>query len=334
MMKKKLHLPICILAMLFLSTQSFLFADETARRITYEAVYTSVAPLIDGLEDPVWETANLGMMDQIVEGDETTTNGSFRILWDEENLYLFIRVNDPIRSAWDIEAPDVNPWMYDNVEVFFGPANHPETEYLTGDAQYRFTPGIPGLYNPWADPREVFDVVEVAEIDDDTHYVFEIAWPWEDMLRDTLELLPAMVNGKILEFEIQIADNNTPGEPVRDNVIAWNNDTKNGNSWNNTDLWGFLKLVGGPTNVENLVHQAQVSVFPNPAREFVTIQSSSPISELYLTNLLGQQVIKQQYNAGETNVTLDLSALNQTGVYFLNILTETGMITRKFVLSK
>ncbi len=308
--------------------------EGPSRRITYEAVYTATAPIIDGFEDPIWETANEGLMDQIVEGEETTANGNFRILWDEEFLYFYIQVNDPIRSAWDFESEEVNPWMYDNVEIFIGPANHSQAEYGTGDHQYRFTPGIPGLYNPWTDPREIDEDVEFAENDEDTHYIFEIAWPWEHIVRDSLELLNQIVNGKIMEFEIQFADNNTPGQPIRDNVVAWNNDSDDGNSWNNTLLWGFLKLTGGPTNVENIVQQNQIRVFPNPARNMVTIQSSSPITEVYLTNMIGQTVLNKKFNTNDLQSTIDLSAINTAGIYFINILTETGLQSQKIVISR
>jgi hypothetical protein len=54
--------------------------------------------------------ANEGLMNQIVEGNATTANGTFKVLWDTENLYMLIQVNDPIRSAWDLESTTVNPW--------------------------------------------------------------------------------------------------------------------------------------------------------------------------------------------------------------------------------
>jgi hypothetical protein len=141
MNKRNVLLKISMMLAIFIIFQANTFSEEVARRLTYEAQYTTVKPSIDGFADPIWDTANEGKMDQIVEGNATTANGTFKVLWDEEFLYLFIQVNDPIRSAWDFESADVNPWMYDNVEVFFGPANHTETEYKTGDGQYRFTPG-------------------------------------------------------------------------------------------------------------------------------------------------------------------------------------------------
>jgi hypothetical protein len=308
--------------------------EGPSRRITYEAVYTPTPPVIDGFADPVWDTANEGKMDQIVEGGPTTADGTFKVLWDEDNLYFYIQVNDPIRSPWEFDSENVNPWMYDNVEVFLGPANHPVGEYKTGDHQYRFTPGIPGLYNPWADPRTIDETVEFAEQDNTSNYVFEIAWPWTHILRDTLDLLPKITTNHIMEFEIQFADNNTIGEPVRDNVIAWNNDSDDGNSWNNTLLWGFMKLTGDPVNVTDIRQNAELKVYPSPARDYIKIESQHSFSQIFVTNLLGQNILQKTFSSSEFNYTLELSQIEKGGVYFLNVITEKGRESRKFIITK
>ncbi len=305
-----------------------------SRRITYEAKYTSVKPVVDGFVDPIWDDATEGKMDQIVEGGSSTANGTFKVLWDEDNLYIFCQVNDPIRSAWDFESSEVNPWMYDNVEVFLGPANHSGGEYKTGDHQYRFTPGIPGLYNPWPNPREIDETVEFAEQDNISNYVFEIAWPWTHILRDTLDLLPKMTTGKIMEFEIQFADNNTLGQAVRDNVIAWNNDSNDGNTWNNTLLWGFMKLIGGPTSVLNIGQSYEVNVYPNPAIDQLNIDSNSLFTDIYISNVLGQTTMQRSFGNGEFSTSLDISGIEKGGVYFISIVTETGSVTKRFIVTR
>jgi hypothetical protein len=310
-------------------------ATDESRRITYEANYTSNAPVVDGFADPVWETATTSLMDQVVEGNATTAKGNFKVLWDEDNLYFFIQVNDAIRSAWDFESASVNPWMWDNIELFLGPTNHPATSYVKGDAQYRFTPGIPGLYNPWVDPRTIDETVVFAEQENTSNYVFEIAWPWTHIVRDTVDLLPLMTAGKTLEFEIQFADNNTIGEPVRDNVLAWNNSSKNGNSWNNTDLWGFLKLAGTPvTSADKITSAASIKVYPNPAKDYIRIESSSLFNEIFISNMLGQTVMHKNLGSGELNTSINISNLDMDGIYFLNIITRDGRESKRFIVIK
>jgi hypothetical protein len=81
---------------------------------------------------------------------------------------------------------------------------------------------------------------------------------------------------------------------VRDNVVAWNNSSTNGNSWNNTDLWGFLKLTGSPaTSVERITSTASIKVYPNPAKEYIQVESSSLFNEIIISNMLGQTVMQK-----------------------------------------
>jgi hypothetical protein len=55
------------------------------------------APVIDGIEDPCWKKAKKYVIQNTVGGEVTgpdDLSGVFSTLWDQENLYLFIKVKD------------------------------------------------------------------------------------------------------------------------------------------------------------------------------------------------------------------------------------------------
>lgn len=77
---------------------------------------------------------------------------------------------------------------------------------------------------------------------------------------------------------------------------------------------------------------ANVSIFPNPASRFVTINSSSVISQVVVYNAIGQQVMLR--NEHSNKVQLDLARL-AAGSYIMRILTSDGAeLNRKLIVSK
>ena len=81
----------------------------------------------------------------------------------------------------------------------------------------------------------------------------------------------------------------------------------------------ILRKSGFPLSVDNSVfNEKQVSVYPNPASEKLTVSTKDEhIKQLYVYNALGQKVIDFEFN-NFNEVTLDVSYLSN-GVYFLKI---------------
>lgn len=70
-----------------------------------------------------------------------------------------------------------------------------------------------------------------------------------------------------------------------------------------------------------------LALYPNPVNDYLTIDNkNTPIKEAYLYNTMGQKVKQISINAPQT--TMDVSNL-QPGMYFLKIITEQGILTRK-----
>ena len=66
-------------------------------------------------------------------------------------------------------------------------------------------------------------------------------------------------------------------------------------------------------------------IFPNPAQNELTISSTSNITHIAITNLLGQTIYKKEYN--EPQVKIDVSNL-PSGIYLIRI---NDIEVRKFV---
>ena len=83
------------------------------------------------------------------------------------------------------------------------------------------------------------------------------------------------------------------------------------------------------TGLENNEFENEVSVYPNPAKERLYINTSLPIKELTICNLLGQEI--QKYNMTEKTFSIDISGLKE-GVYFVKLSTEKGVYATKIIV--
>jgi hypothetical protein len=83
------------------------------------------------------------------------------------------------------------------------------------------------------------------------------------------------------------------------------------------------------TGLEENQIQNNISLYPNPTKERVYINTSIPIKQMTICNLLGQEI--QKYNNLETTSPIDISGLNE-GVYFVKIYTEKVVLSKKIVV--
>ena len=73
-----------------------------------------------------------------------------------------------------------------------------------------------------------------------------------------------------------------------------------------------------------------VEVYPNPLKDKVNVKAEQ-MKSLTIVNMTGQVVMRQDVDADQT--VLDLSELN-SGLYILNIETESGVVTRQVNIIK
>ena len=90
---------------------------------------------------------------------------------------------------------------------------------------------------------------------------------------------------------------------------------------------GSAVLVTKGTNVSEITEN-NISVYPNPANDFVKISANDNINSVKVYNCLGMMVEEIEVNANE--VELNTSEYN-TGIYFVNVQTENGNLVKKVV---
>ena len=83
------------------------------------------------------------------------------------------------------------------------------------------------------------------------------------------------------------------------------------------------------TGLENNEFESEVSIYPNPAKEILYINTSLPIKELTICNLLGQEI--QKYNMTEKTSSIDIIGLNK-GVYVVKIYTDKAAFSQKIIV--
>ncbi|NVO02192.1 MAG: T9SS type A sorting domain-containing protein [Bacteroidetes bacterium] len=99
--------------------------------------------------------------------------------------------------------------------------------------------------------------------------------------------------------------------------------------WNVTDMF-YLKLddvsIDLTTGISNNDLDKNISVYPNPARNIININSTEKISNVKVMNVVGSTIYNEAVNSN--NFKLNSSNYN-AGIYFIQLDTKNGTITKK-----
>lgn len=98
----------------------------------------------------------------------------------------------------------------------------------------------------------------------------------------------------------------------------------------------FIEMVNpdATTSTIDLLSQNSVSVFPNPAQDLCTIQTAIEIGQplqIQLFDSQGKRLQIQNWTPGSTSYSLNLRGY-AAGVYFVQIHTGQGSVTKKLIL--
>lgn len=96
----------------------------------------------------------------------------------------------------------------------------------------------------------------------------------------------------------------------------------------NLGLVATLAGINGYTVPENEV--VKVAVYPNPAKESVTVLADDELQSIVVANLLGQ-TLSHYPTQGGTQLVIDTNSY-PSGVYLLKISTKQGIATRRLVV--
>ncbi|MBN1397336.1 MAG: T9SS type A sorting domain-containing protein [Bacteroidetes bacterium] len=302
---------------------------------------------IDGQMDVgEWDVADEVTMNQVEGGrpldsllvrwqDHMT---SFRAMWDDDNLYLFVTKLD---SSFEGAVDKSSPWNNDCIEVFLDGKNNKGTTYDTNCVQWRWvypelpadTGKISGIKGEWATQLITSIPGFGGTI---TGVNFEIAIPKED--------LPGGYNFLAADNNVgfEVSSGSRAGSVPQKSVLHWW--TTNGLTWQNPSLFGTILLVDqSETDVETLPNVASEyrlkQNYPNPFNPSTKITYSVPTtSKVRLTvyNILGMEVaelVNGVRAAGTHEATFSGHNL-ASGVYFYRLQAGNIIQTKKMLLLK
>jgi len=207
----------------------------------FEAKFMSTAPVLDGKWDEWSSTAYPARF--VVFGksnwtDKADLEGSFKVAWDANYLYLATKVYD---DKYVQNATDINIYKGDSVELLFdvdllGDAN--SNSLTSDDYQLVFSPGkgdVSGiketyLYNPnnVAGPRTT---VKIASLYENGIIRMEIAVPWS-----IFGTTPAA--GKQYGFVASMNDNDDETQNIQQSMVS----SVSGRDYRDPTTWALLEL--------------------------------------------------------------------------------------------
>jgi len=80
-----------------------------------------------------------------------------------------------------------------------------------------------------------------------------------------------------------------------------------------------------PDATNDILSDVEIALFPNPASEFLNIQSTVEFTDISILNLKGELSKSTSYSE-----TIDISSLS-SGIYFIRLQAEKGVVIKKFI---
>ena len=198
-------------------TSSKYYAKATLKPGIEKATKATVK--IDGEADSEWDKA-VAIPLTINLGAKVTADA--KVLWDDENLYVYATVKDPVLNKDGGEA-----YQQDSLEVFIDENNAKTESYDDDDKQYRINYENEHSFNGKKCLEE--NVQSAAKVTGDG-YVIEAAFKWTD-------IKPKKGDRIGLEFQINDAD----ASGARIGTLSWNDET--GMGWSKSSVYGTIELA-------------------------------------------------------------------------------------------
>ena len=206
-------------------TSSKYYAKATLKPGIEKATKATVK--IDGEADREWDKA-VAIPLTINLGAKVTADA--KVLWDDENLYVYATVKDPVLNKDGGEA-----YQQDSLEVFIDENNAKTESYDDDDKQYRINYENEHSFNGKKCLEE--NVRSAAKVTGDG-YVIEAAFKWTD-------IKPKKGDRIGLEFQINDAD----ASGTRIGTLSWNDET--GMGWSKSSVYGTIELTAEEVSDDN-----------------------------------------------------------------------------------
>lgn len=200
-------------------------------RIDMEIGYALEPPVIDGQVDSIWAHASTQYL--VPQGDPADTSGSWKALYDSENLYVIVEITDDI-----LVSDSASSWQDDSVEFYFDGGNTKDGPPLSGNnRQYTF-----GWAKDEVQGTNIqLEGVEHVQVATDTGWRIEIKLPWL-----TLQGAAPQAHD-LIGIDLFYNDDDDGGDSREAQIFTFASD---GSAWNDPSQWGTAILAVAPTPVD------------------------------------------------------------------------------------
>jgi len=115
-------------------------------------------------------------------------------------------------------------------------------------------------------------------------------------------------------------------------IVAGTSSSNNGDVTGNhgsMDYW-VVKLGPAPLNINEQKITSDILIYPNPSYNIFTVQVTPTTRYIQISNFLGQ-IIEERPVTNETELQFKIK---DNGVYFVKIITDKKIITKKLIINK
>lgn len=208
----------------------------------------TVAPVIDGEIDEVWEDANVYNIDKNFQAELPTLGEpgqtTWKALYNEDGFFLLLQVTDDAYYP-NYVAGGGDAWTFDKPEVYFD-VNYIKEDGVGGgggNGHYQYAPDLTAakedglLVNDDGGRQHAFKVTN-------PNYVAEYFLPWSYLVDK--DGAPADLSNP-MGFDVTIIDRD-PGDAARKRAV-WANVGALNESWSNMDDCGLVTFEGAEAPV-------------------------------------------------------------------------------------
>jgi hypothetical protein len=319
--------------LLLLSTV-FICGMAVAQNKTIEVKKTAVPIVIDGDEDAAWAIAdtisiwNWGK--DKTAPDPTDFQAYFKLLWDDNFLYFFGTISDDYLMSMDKAAElQLMDWEVDSWELYWSPGNSTLAD-MTEMTQVRLAYANATSADPISSTKQGYsegnfmngtNFINAAMKDYGDSYTVEAAL--DLAVSATAAGLDKIGENSIVGFNA-IASDIDDGETARENIGG----PIQGAQWNQADTLLRLKLIV-PNKILNIASKAQFSIYPNPAKNEIRINSSSALQSIEIYSVEGKLVLKVANPVNLVNISL-----LQSGLYSVKAISTNGNVYTQKLLKR
>jgi hypothetical protein len=299
--------------------------------------------VVDGIIDAGWDDNEFLYIEKVseeysveMELSEDDFLPKFKMSWYGNRLYFLMVVYDdflynPNDYAWQNDGfslnldlgYEMNRILDDNDHNLVMGWGKPESSFIWT------------IVEELQDMAILYDIIDYAEVIDTANgfFIAELSF-------DVTELnmpLP-LTEGVIFGLEIETIDydgHENQSTFGRDQTAFWYSD--NGNSWDDRSVIGAiglgkvgLKSAKTQTSVAEITNENVLLVYPQPAKDYITIKADETLTNVEIYNPLGELIFSNKVNSNSPN--LDISSLSK-GYYLMSVFTDNGIYcTKKLVV--